>query len=93
MVSIICCHSDAISKHLLLPVQCLSHNVVGGEYVDCVRLQKLLQQLVGIVVTSYGRLLHFYVLTSGEIVSPSCVDAASLSKHWTTLSRYSFDFV
>jgi hypothetical protein len=30
------------------------------------------------------------VLTSGEIVSPSSDDAASLAKHWMTLSRSSF---
>jgi len=30
------------------------------------------------------------VLISGEIVSPSSDDAASLAKHWMTLSRSSF---
>ena len=30
------------------------------------------------------------MLTSGEIVSPSSVDAASLARHWMTLSRSSF---
>ena len=30
------------------------------------------------------------MLTSGEIVSPSSDNAASLAKHWMTLSRSSF---
>ena len=46
MVSI-CCHYDEIGMHLLLPVLFsaphMMYDVANGGYVDCIRLQLLLQ--------------------------------------------------